>query len=243
MKNQNNRTFATAMVAAAADIGKTVSGVKLAYANSTEAKQQAARNGVTVAARKPASAMATIAEGKATTKKEPNYTEAQEKDLLAAYADGVDPEDIAAMLGKTKRSIIAKLVRAEVYKKAEYVNKATGEKPVSKADHVATIAAFMGVTADKLESLDKATKNVLVLVEDSLKVAAHKADNEDDSTPEEKASKADSIKRIASVIGSEHVNSLALVARATLQALAFALTGDVDESEQKLDTSEAQATA
>lgn len=104
-----------------------------------------------------------------------NYSAEVTDCLLSAYRSGKTVEELAVAFGKTTRSIVAKLSREKVYTKKVYVTKA-GVTPVSKEQHVATIAAFMGVDAGKLESLEKANKTVLTLIEDTLKKMAHNFD-------------------------------------------------------------------
>ena len=43
------------------------------------------------------------------------YTEEQEKQLIELYTSGVPIEEIMAKIGKTKKSIISKLVRIGIY--------------------------------------------------------------------------------------------------------------------------------
>lgn len=111
----------------------------------------------------------------ATTKttKAVNYTAEQTAALLAAYtaAPTVETvEQIAAYLGKSARSIVAKLSREGVYKKKEYTTK-TGE-PVIKKDAAADeIGAMLGMAENDIESLTKANKNALKMIAAALKVA------------------------------------------------------------------------
>ena len=109
-----------------------------------------------------------------------NYSADVTVKLLAAWDTSDkkrdDVEVLAVMFGKSIRSIVAKLSREKVYVKPAYVSKASGVAPVSKESHVATIAAFMGVDVDKLESLEKANKTVLMLIESTLLKMAHAQD-------------------------------------------------------------------
>lgn len=107
-----------------------------------------------------------------------NYTAEQTTAIVAAYnaGNGVAVEKLAEQFGKTARSIVAKLSREGVYvKKTE--QKENGVAGVTKEDHIATIAAFMAVDAEKLVSLGKASKSALLLVEEAFVKAAHLADN------------------------------------------------------------------
>ena len=92
------------------------------------------------------------------------YTAEQTVDLVAAYsaADTVEKRDavkaeFAVKFGKGVRSIVAKLVREGVYKKAEYVTKA-GEKPQPKNELADAIGAILFLSEPEIDSLTKATK-------------------------------------------------------------------------------------
>ena len=89
-----------------------------------------------------------------------NYTPEQTVKMVADYAAGVTVEDIAAELGKSVRSVVAKLSREQVYKKKPYVSK-TGEKPVKKDAHADAIGAILRMTEAEIESLTKANKTAL----------------------------------------------------------------------------------
>jgi hypothetical protein len=118
-------------------------------------------------------------------KKAPNYTEAQETEMVERYeaAETDDErkgavESIAEDFGKTVPSVRAKLVRLGVYRKAEYVGK-TGAKPETKEAIVTEIATILGVDADSnLSGLEKATKNCLTLLRTTLAVAHQALYNE-----------------------------------------------------------------
>ena len=92
-----------------------------------------------------------------------NYTPEQTAAVKADYLAGVSVETIASTLGKSVRSIVAKLSREGVYKKKEYTTK-TGE-PVVKKDAVAdAIGAVLGMTEPEIESLTKANKTALAKI-------------------------------------------------------------------------------
>ena len=105
------------------------------------------------------------------TEKVVNYTTEQTAEIVAAYlanpAKGT-VEALAVQFGKTSRSIVAKLSREGVYKKAVYVSK-TGAKPVRKNEIVCEIAKAIGIDADKLDGMEAATKNALLLILASVK--------------------------------------------------------------------------
>lgn len=95
--------------------------------------------------------------------KTPNYTDEQTAKAKADYAAGVSVEVIAQSLGKTARSVIAKLSKEGVYKAKEYVSK-TGEKPVKKDAHADAIGAVLKLSEGEIESLTKANKTALVKI-------------------------------------------------------------------------------
>lgn len=97
------------------------------------------------------------------TVKTPNYTPEQTEKIKTDYLAGVSVETIAQNLGKTVRSITAKLSKEGVYKRKEYVSK-TGEKPVKKDAHADAIGAVLNMTEGEIESLTKANKTALVKI-------------------------------------------------------------------------------
>ena len=101
----------------------------------------------------------------ATTKtaKAVNYTPEQTEQAKADYLAGVSVETIATALGKTARSVIAKLSKEGVYKAKVYVSK-TGEKPVKKDEHADTIGAILSLSDGETDSLAKANKTALVKI-------------------------------------------------------------------------------
>ena len=89
-----------------------------------------------------------------------NYTPEQEAKMRADYLAGVTVETIAEAMGKTTRSVIAKLARLGVYKAKEYTTK-TGEKPVKKDETADAIGKVLGLSDGEIESLAKANKTAL----------------------------------------------------------------------------------
>lgn len=92
-----------------------------------------------------------------------NYTPEQTVQMVQAYTSGVTVESLAETMGKTVRSVVAKLSREGVYKKKEYVSK-TGERPVKKDVHADAIGAVLMLTESEIESLTKANKTALVKI-------------------------------------------------------------------------------
>ncbi len=86
-----------------------------------------------------------------------NYTEEQIKQIVEQYVAGITVEDIAAGLGKSVKSIVAKLAREGVYKAKTKVASAR----VTKADLVAQIANTLQLDPKSLESLTKASHEAL----------------------------------------------------------------------------------
>jgi hypothetical protein len=96
------------------------------------------------------------------------YTQEQTEQLLHHHNLGEPPEDLGARFGVPKRSVIAKLSQLGVYHRKPYLTK-RGETPVSKEQLVSRLAELLGVELDRLESLEKCNKSVLMLLESSLK--------------------------------------------------------------------------
>ena len=92
-----------------------------------------------------------------------NYTAEQTTAMVADYQAGVSVETIAQNLGKTVRSVVAKLSREKVYQKKTYVTK-TGEPAVKKDAHADAIGAILLMTEPEIESLTKANKTALVKI-------------------------------------------------------------------------------
>jgi IS30 family transposase len=102
-----------------------------------------------------------------TTQKVVNYTHEQTQRILADYTANVPVEEIAKSLGKSVRSIVAKLSREGVYKKKEYKTK-TGEAVVKKDAHADAIGAILQLNENDIDSLTKANKNALKAIFEAL---------------------------------------------------------------------------
>ena len=100
------------------------------------------------------------------TAKTQNYTPEQTAQIVADYEQGHTVEQIAEALGKSTRSIVAKLSREGVYRAK---TKTTGGTRVRKADLVDQIAQKLGVAPEVVESLEKATHDTLEQVLAGLK--------------------------------------------------------------------------
>ena len=102
------------------------------------------------------------------TAKTVNYTPEQTAKMVADYQAGVTVEAIAQALGKSARSIVAKLSREKVYKKKTYVSK-TGEAVVKKDEWADYIGQALGLSEPDTESLTKANKVALARIADFIK--------------------------------------------------------------------------
>jgi transposase len=89
-----------------------------------------------------------------------SYTVEQTATAVADYAQGASVEAIAATLGKTVRSVIAKLSNEGVYK-APVKAKASR---VTKAMLISAIAVKFHVEGEALASLEKADKATLEIL-------------------------------------------------------------------------------
>lgn len=89
-----------------------------------------------------------------------NYTPEQSAQMVAEYQAGITVEAIAEKMGKTVRSVVAKLSREKVYVAKTYVSK-TGAPVVKKDAHADAIGAILKMTESEIESLTKANKTAL----------------------------------------------------------------------------------
>jgi hypothetical protein len=96
-----------------------------------------------------------------------NYTAEQTAKIIADYQAGVAVEAIASAMGKTVRSIVAKLSREKVYVAKQYVSK-NGEKPVKKDVTADAIGAILRLSENDIDSLTKANKSALKAIFDAL---------------------------------------------------------------------------
>lgn len=73
-------------------------------------------------------------------------------------------DEICEQLGKSRKSVIGKLAREGLYRRAPYMSK-TGEPPITKPALVAQIEEYVDV---ELEGLEKASKQSLKKLLDAL---------------------------------------------------------------------------
>ena len=90
-----------------------------------------------------------------------NYTAELTTEVVNSYKAGETVEAIAERVGKSVRSVVAKLSREGVYKAKA---KTEANERVTKAKLVEVIAGRYGVEAEVLESLEKASKEALVIL-------------------------------------------------------------------------------
>jgi hypothetical protein len=96
-----------------------------------------------------------------------NYTPEQTAQIVSDYQNGITVESIAQNLGKSARSIVAKLSREGVYKKKERVTK-NGEPVIKKDAHADAIGAILRLPENDIESLTKANKSALRAIFEAL---------------------------------------------------------------------------
>lgn len=94
------------------------------------------------------------------TTKTVNYTPEQTAAMVKDYTEGVSAEAIAVALGKSVRSVIAKLSREGVYKAKERTTK-NGGAIVKKDTLVNAMQIMFGLTEAEADSLTKANKTAL----------------------------------------------------------------------------------
>ena len=97
-----------------------------------------------------------------------NYTPEQTAQIIADYQAGITVEAIALTLGKSARSIVAKLSREKVYQKKIYVSK-TGETVVKKDEVSDYIGEALGLSEADVTSLTKANKTALKAIADFIR--------------------------------------------------------------------------
>lgn len=104
------------------------------------------------------------------------YTDTQVADMIDAYGEGnTDVERkaivdrLAVDMGKSSRSIIAKLVSIGVYIKKSTTKKSSAANTMRKGEYVNAIRIMLGAKDKELKSLDKATKADLEVIMNQLK--------------------------------------------------------------------------
>lgn len=98
-----------------------------------------------------------------TAEKNVNYTAEQTAEMVQKYTAAPTKETVEALaeaMGKTVRSVVAKLSREKVYVAKEYKTK-KGEAPVKKDAHADAIGKVLGLSDGEIDSLTKANKTAL----------------------------------------------------------------------------------
>ena len=96
-----------------------------------------------------------------------NYTEEEAKHIVEQYTSASTMETVQSLaeeLGKSTKSIIGKLSREGVYKRAVYTSK-SGAVPVTKVELVNNIAENLGIEVENLVGLEKSPKAALQTLE------------------------------------------------------------------------------
>ncbi len=91
-----------------------------------------------------------------------NYTPEQTEQMVFEYKAGTAVEQIALTLGKSVRSVVAKLSREGVYIAKAKADPKSAQN--TKATLIAKIAEMKGVEVTSLSSLEKATKEALQIL-------------------------------------------------------------------------------
>ena len=89
-----------------------------------------------------------------------NYTDEQVRKMIIEYTITPDRETVdrlAKELDKSIKSIIGKLSREGIYKKAIYKTK-SGEVPMTKAEIINALASVLAIDSSKIMGLEKAPK-------------------------------------------------------------------------------------
>ena len=98
-----------------------------------------------------------------------NYTPEQATKMVAEYKAGVTVESLATEMGRTVRSIVAKLSReknadgSQVYVAKTYKTK-TGETVIKKSELADKLTELADLTAEEADSLTKANKTALAKI-------------------------------------------------------------------------------
>ena len=90
-----------------------------------------------------------------------NYTAEQTATVVNLFKTGTTVEVIAEQVGRSVRSVIAKLSAEKVYTSPA---KASAGTRSTKAQMISAIAVKFGVDASELESLEKANRDVLEIL-------------------------------------------------------------------------------
>lgn len=90
----------------------------------------------------------------------PNYTEAQTLELVHAYKAGATVAELAELTARSTRSVVAKLSREGVYKRASTQKTAN----TTKAELVKQLEVQLGCDLGTLQALEAADRQTLLLL-------------------------------------------------------------------------------
>ena len=112
-----------------------------------------------------------------------NYTKEQTEYIVITYSANPTKETVdklAHETGKSSKSIIGKLSREGVYRRSVYTSK-SGAAPITKIDLVSLIASNLDLDDSRhlFDGLEKAPKQVLILLEDETREQKYYSIGED----------------------------------------------------------------
>ena len=93
--------------------------------------------------------------------KTPNYTQEQTLELVQKYKAGTSVEDLANLMGRSTRSVVAKLSREGVYQSKQ---KAQAAVKVTKLDLIKGISTQLGLDWQAMQALEAVDKQTLLLL-------------------------------------------------------------------------------
>lgn len=105
--------------------------------------------------------------------KAPNYTDEQVSQMRDLFAEGKTADEIAAIMGKAKKSIVAKASREGFYVKPEKPAKVEKDDGPTKKE---MLAELRGMVAFDVDGLMNATKEAIQGLIDHLKAQAESED-------------------------------------------------------------------
>jgi hypothetical protein len=88
-----------------------------------------------------------------------NYTQQQTLELVEQYNSGTTVEQLAETMGRSTRSIVAKLAREGVYKPKQ---KIAGERSQTRSELVVLLEVKLNLASGMLSSLEKCDKTQLI---------------------------------------------------------------------------------
>ncbi len=102
--------------------------------------------------------------------KTPNYTQEQTLELVQKYKAGTSVEDLANLMGRSTRSVVAKLSREGVYQSKQ---KAQAAVKVTKLDLIKGISTQLGLDWQAMQALEAVDKQTLLLLKVAVEQNIH----------------------------------------------------------------------